>query len=89
MTPYGKTMNLISDLDTGTVNLNGDIFKVVGTAINGKGIVTENYVNADGTVVYLSLQPLKHNDRRTLNLYLFNGVTNQLLSNIKLSCGSY
>lgn len=82
----GKRVYLISYPYSSTVNINGDILNIVGTTRNGKGVVTEDFVNVFGVLVYDSLVPI--NDY-LLNIYQFNAVTNALLAQARLTCNFY
>lgn len=79
----GVTVNLISDSDSGTLNINGNILKVVGVTRNGRGVTTEDYINRNGMVVYFSLSTDDYNNPVLIQ---FNGVNQEAEMYIALAC---
>lgn len=83
MTSTGITINVISDSDSRTLNVNGNILKVIGTTISGKGFTTENYINKNGMVVYFSMT---RDDSGNPILIQYNGVNQEPELYISLAC---
>lgn len=69
--------------DSDIVNINGDRLNIVGQTRNGQGVVTQNFINTYGTLVYDSLVPVT---QMSLSIYQFNAVTQTLLAQAFLSC---
>lgn len=78
----GGGMNLSGDIN-GNVWIDGQHHVVSGKTVDGKGVVTENYVNVSGVLVYASLYPVSTN---SLKLSLFNAVTQYLINSTYMTC---
>ena len=79
----GYAIYFIGSSDSNTVNINGDILRVVGKTRDGTGVVTETFIATNGVLVYDSLVPVTSN---TLSIYQFNAITNKLLAFASLNC---
>ncbi len=82
----GYSIYFIGDSNSLTVNINGDILSIVGKTRNNQGVVTQQFINVFGTLVYDSIVPINNN---SLTLYQFNAVTQALLAQAWLSCSFY
>lgn len=80
---FGNSIYLIMDSNLPTVNINGDILRVVGKTRNNQGVMTEQFINVYGTYVYDSLVPV---NLTMLSIYQFNAVTQSLLGQALLNC---
>ncbi|HHF7341020.1 TPA: hypothetical protein ACPSKZ_000713 [Legionella anisa] len=78
----GSGMNVSGDA-SGNIWINGQHHVVSGKTMDGQGVVTENYINNTGTLVYASLYPVSAN---SLKLSLYNAVTQYLITSTYLSC---
>lgn len=83
MTSNGITINVISDPDSRTLNVNGNVLKVNGTTVSGRGFTTENYINKNGMVVYYSMT--MDEDKNPI-LIQYNGVNQDPELYIQLAC---
>ncbi|MFJ1267884.1 hypothetical protein ACD661_04830 [Legionella lytica] len=79
----GITVNIISDPDSKTLNVNGNILKVTGANAQNTGFRTENYINNNGVVVYYSMA--LDNDNKPV-LIQYNGVNQDPEFYIDLAC---
>lgn len=82
----GMDNYLIADLDSQYININGDILTIVGKTRNNQGVVTQNFLNVYGVLVYDSIVPVNNT---SLMIYQFNAVTQVLLAQAFLSCNYY
>jgi len=55
MDPHGKTVNVIYDENTGTINVNGQLLKVEAATNANNGVATEDYELDTGVKAYVSL----------------------------------
>lgn len=78
----GGGMNVSGDAN-GNIWINGQYHMVSGKTVDGQGVVTENYLNTSGILVYASLYPISTN---TLKISLFNAVTNNLITSTYTTC---
>lgn len=77
----GNTINVILDKESGTVNVNGNILKIVSETEDKKGISSEDF-KTDTKTVYVSLVP----DGDNLILHEFDAKTNNLDQTVNLAC---
>jgi hypothetical protein len=82
----GNPVSLTVYSDSPIVTINGDRLMIVGKTVNGKGLVTENFIAVNGMAVYDSIVPYSATN---LNIFQFNAVTQQLLATADLSCRFY
>lgn len=78
----GGGMSVSGDVN-GNIWINGQHHIASGKTVDGRGIVTENYVNTSGVLVYASLYPISNN---SLKISLFNAVTNYLITSAYTTC---
>lgn len=82
----GNHVRLVANEDSDYVIINGYSYKLVGYTRDGRGVVTENFINVSGKLVYDSIVPQGY---MTLGIYQFNAVTQRLLAKAILSCDAY
>jgi len=79
----GQHIYFAASSGSSIVNINGSFLRVVGKTRDGKGVVTENFITVNGTLVYDSIVPISSN---SLNIYQNNAVTERLLAQANLIC---
>lgn len=79
----GKSIHAIVDIDTHTININGDILNIIAPTKGGNGYATQNFLNTDGVYVYDSFVI---NQDLTISIYQLNAVNDITLSKANLVC---
>lgn len=81
----GQTIHLLLDVDTATVNINGNILKINGGSKDGEDIWTRNYISDEGV---LAKGVLTHKKRGSDDLIFLqvNAVNNNLIAQVPLAC---
>lgn len=82
----GYPVSLTTYSNSSLVTINGDRLQIVGKTVNGQGLVTQNFITVNGTLVYDSIVPYSNTN---LNIFQFNAVTQKLLARADLSCRFY
>jgi hypothetical protein len=82
MNDSGKTVHVLVDWDTETLNVDGDIMKIVAGTQGENGVATENFKTEDGTLVYNSITV--NGKQITINQY--DAKTDEFIASVKLAC---
>ncbi len=82
MDPLGKTVHVIIDWSTYTLNVNGDVLKLVALTNDTHGFSSNSFVTTEGVLVYDSIGVVSNG----VVLTQFNAATQELLSYAYLAC---
>lgn len=80
----GSTIHVMVDSNSNTMNIEGEIYKIIAPTQDHKGISTENYQTVKGHTVYDSL--VYDSNQTTAMFYQINDKTKDVIAQIPVAC---
>lgn len=80
----GSTIHVMVDSESNTMNIEGEIYKIIAPTQDHKGISTENYLTVKGHTVYDSL--VYDTNPSTAMFYQINDKTKGVIAQIPVAC---
>lgn len=83
MDAQGNTIHAIIDPETNTLNVNGDIFKIIAGTVGKNGVSTGDYTTDENNLVYDSVTK---NSEGKITLYQFDAKTDKVKATVPMAC---
>lgn len=81
----GSSIHVMVDSSSNTMNIEGEIYKIIAPTQDHKGISTEDYQTVKGHTVYDSLV-FDKTDQTTAVFYQINDKTKDVIAQIPVAC---